>query len=256
MALSSACVKTWGEPFKKYWCSTQEPRHSRLTKIQITFYLFIWYLRKGEGRTEREWEQGHGTHVAEVTGHTWQRPVCRSWAVSSHPEGLRASGWEQAPLSPAISAGQGTWFVRDQCGNPCLRLSSSPRYFSLHNIYELPESELGPEYGATTAHRTERNQDVFMGMLASANSSWPRGSHFKGVWNGCIWPRWRFGMTSCHTLNRFAFPFEVGCPCVHTLLWVFSSVFAYVFILTLPPVEVLWKVQRRKLSNFKWGNVI
>lgn len=59
-------------------------------------------------------------------------------------------------------------------------------------------------------------------------------------------------MISRHTLDPFALPLEVGWPCVHTLLsGVFSSVFAYVFILTLPPVEVLWKVQRRKLSNFK-----
>lgn len=165
------------------------------------------------------WEGGGenrgGGRESKGMGHMWQRSwdtrgrgqcVGVGWSHSLHAEGLGASGWEQAPLPPGPSQPvrvPDLW--ETSVGTLACACQVPLRYFSLRNICELPESELGPEHGATTAHRTERNQDVFVGMLASATSSWSHGSHFKGVWNGCIWPRGRFGMISSHTLNPLPF---------------------------------------------------
>lgn len=172
---------------------------------------------EGGGENREGGRESKGMGHMWVTGQTWQRSVFRSWVHSLHAEGLKASGWEQASLPPWPSQPvrvPDLW--ETSVGTLACACQVPLRYFSLRNIYELPESELGPEHGATTAHRTERNQDVFVGMLASANSSWSHGSHFKGVWNGCIWPRGRLGMMSSPTLNPFALPLAVGCPCVHT----------------------------------------
>lgn len=145
-------------------------------KIPITFYLFTQYVREsGErhregGEDERErrlWQSEEPWGAGSLSPYTMWDLGHQTW------EARGFTHWAIPPAQAILTFKSPT----------LLCVSSSPRHFSLHNVYLL---EPRSKYGTTTVDRVERNKIVFVDPLTSANSSQTPGFHFKGMWHGCI----------------------------------------------------------------------